>query len=141
MSLAILPDIGVIAREYLKDQAELVALFKTMSPNASGPRVYPDMPKNAVFPFIRLFRVGGNLAYQQPAWLDGGRFQLEAWAGTAEQAQLVAATAHAALMVMRGSFDEGFVTGVRETLGFQYLPDPKTGKARVLAEFAIYAHP
>jgi hypothetical protein len=129
--LRILGDVELLAVEWLKAQAAIVAEVDA--------RVYTALPHKPAFPAIRLFRVGGFLPIEQH--LDVPRLQVEAFALSRYDARIVAATAQAALHAMTGVHAEGVVTAVLDGTGLTWSPDPPTNRPRYLFDVLVYIHP
>lgn len=137
MPLAVLPDALLIALKHLRAEPELQALVDE--------RVYEIIPDGAVFPLVRVRRVGGVPVI--PYRLDRARLQIEAWVpsleegGTEYQATQVARVAHAAIHTAPGAHDDGVVTSVEDLVGFFPDDDPETGRLRTGFEVAMMTRP
>jgi hypothetical protein len=130
--LAVLADAELVVTTYLRNQPDVFALV--------GTQVSTELPASPVFPLLRVSRIGGTPAV--PRRLDAAHLQIEAWATTKATARNVAATAHAALWAAGNATNNGAViTGVDDTLGLSWLPDPVTGRPRYIFGVAVYIHP
>jgi hypothetical protein len=137
MPLQLLVDVEQLVIGYLAGQADVATLV-------SG-RVFPKRQEKQVYPAVIAFRLGGIPMY--PHWSDPARIHFDCWADLGasnpeRQAWQIAATVQSALQLLiattRGSV---FVTHVEDVLGFTRLPDPVTGRARVLFEQIVRVHP
>lgn len=99
--MVLLPDVEAIVSRFLRDSVDMAALVED--------RVYTRIPRNAGFPLIRLWRVGGAPVYSTPLFLDSALLQIDAFGGSVAQARTLAATAMAVLSDLPGR--DG-VTGV-----------------------------
>ena len=130
MALAVLADAELVVITYLKSVAEVAAIVGTKV----TADIQPELPR------LRVVRVGGTLAV--PRRLDGARLQFEAWASTKQAARHLAATAHAAMWEANNATNNGAViTGVEDSLGLGWLPDPVTSAPRYIWGQVVYIHP
>lgn len=136
MTLALLPDAEAFLSGWLRSQAELAELV--------GERIYTILPKEKVWPTVRLVRIGGApLATAESAlWGDAPSIQVDVWAARKADAWRVARTIQAAISErLRGTHGALKVSGV--TLGSaQYAPDPEFTPAqpRVILTLDLTIH-
>ena len=132
MPLAVMADAELVVVTYLKSHDDVTALV--------GNRVITELPAAPIFPLLRVIRIGG--LSPAPRRLDAAHLQVEAWAATQETARLVAATAQAALWEAGNATNNGAViTGVDNTLGLSWSPDPPSNRPRYLFSMYVYSHP
>lgn len=124
-------DVEALAINALLDDAGVIALVSD--------RVYGDLPANPRFPALLVTRIGGPTDFI--GHLDGALLQVEAWAKDRGTARDLAAAALAALLALRGTFDEGVVTGASPFTGIGYLPDPPSSTPRYLFRLQLFCHP
>lgn len=130
MPLAVMADAVLVVVTYLKNQADVVAIV--------GTKVTTKI--EAALPRLRVVRIGGILAV--PRRLDGAHIQFDAWAATEADARGLAATAHAAMWEASNVTNNGAViSGVEDTGGLQWLPDPTTNVPRYVFSQRVYIHP
>jgi hypothetical protein len=136
VSVRLLPDIEAITVGYLSTHAEITVLC--------GDRVYTEAPEGPTYPFITVFRVGGQ-PRPRPRWLDQAHLQIDAWGDdgdfSREDTRDLCETAVAALHELNGVTDLGVVTAVEDILGPRSLPDSETSFPRFEAEVLVTAHP
>jgi len=136
MSVQLLPDVEAIVVAYLAAHADVMALCDD--------RVYTEVPEGPTYPFITVFRVGGQ-PRPQPRWIDQAHLQIDAWgddeAYSREDTRDLCETAVAALHELNGVTDLGVITAVEDVLGPRSLPDPETSFPRFEAEVLVTAHP
>jgi hypothetical protein len=114
---------------------------------ATGLRVYSSIPaKSPSFPLVVTFRAGGRPAEKHS--IDAPRIQVEVWGETStSKSELLnyARDAWRELLELEGetvelSDDEAvFISSVDPEIGFQWLPDPPTGRPRYIASVRVYA--
>ena len=109
-------------------------------------RVYSSIPRDPVWPLITVKRIGGIPTVRQR--LDRVNIQLEVWGNSKSEARDLADAARVAIYLLEPKVcttGAGFpvnatITGVEETLGLAWLPDPVTDRDRYITSFYIYAH-
>ena len=142
----LLPDLELLARNYLAGDADVLALVGTDA-NAQ-PRVYTRTPADPpATPYVRLVRLPTPPVNRRPLWLDVAAIQLDCYGGTQRQANRLAETVRRALDDLPDAAQaEGVVTAV-EHGPTGYLPDPdlltSSGNARerYLVNVTVFAHP
>ncbi len=108
--------------------------------------VYSSIPRTPTFPLVTLSRIGGIPAERHR--LDFANLQIDVWGTSKTEARDIAAEARAALYGMEGQSyalndgwpDDAVVTGVADTLGLTWLPDPETARDRYLFGVGLYLH-
>lgn len=134
MTVALLPDIEALVSRFLREQAEIVALVTD--------RVYTVVPKDPVWPLLRLQRVAGGPVISRPLRLDAPTVQLDAYGGSKADAQELIETARSVIALrLEGVHDLGVVSGV--SFGsMSWLPDPSysPARARYVADITVYVH-
>lgn len=135
MTVVLLPEVEGLVRTFLEGRTEMVALV--------GSRVYTALPKDVVFPAVRVTQFDDIKITQRPLWVVRSSMQVEAWGGTKAQAFTAAATAQACLADgLEGVHVRGVVTGV--TFGaMRDLPDVAYSPAKPRWLFTAYvtSHP
>jgi hypothetical protein len=112
-------------------------------------RVYSSIPRTPVFPFILVKRIGGIPTVRER--LDRANIQLEVWgtSGTSKSTiRDLADSARVKLHAMEGKVMttgagypvNGTCTGVTDTLGLAWLPDPVTDADRYIFAVYVYLH-
>lgn len=128
MSLDVFPDAEAIVRTGLADAL------------ACG--VYSSVPKSPSYPLVTVQRVGGLPAERHR--LDSARIQIDVWGTSKSEAQDIAQQARTAVHQMEGSgFTDpvtGFITGVEDSLGLAFLPDPETARDRYTFGLTVHLH-
>lgn len=135
MSTAIreLPDVETLIVKHLQADQDLVTAGVKQ---IAG----PESPKQPKWPMVRIHRTGGSAPVA--FWLDGAFIQVDVW-GVKDTAQLrrITSKVWVSLQRMIGVHTLGVVTGVEETVGRVYLPDPGTDRPRYLFGIRVFAHP
>lgn len=134
MSTAIreLPDVETLIVKHLQADQDLERAGLKMV-------VGPEFPKTPRWPLVKIHRSGGPAEFAP--WLDGGRYQVDVYGReSTTELRTIAAKVYVSLQNMVGVHPEGVVNGVQETLGRTYLPDPQTGRPRIVWEVRVVAH-
>lgn len=131
--LQLLPDVESIVIQYLKQQEDVLELL------TDSARISSELKQKAEFPCLTAAQGPGIVRVER--FLVGHRIQVDAWGGTREEARLLARTAHAALLELRGTQDLGIVTGVETILAPRKFPDPVNNRPRYLFEVRVWATP
>lgn len=134
-SVVLLPNLEALVSDFLRDQAEIVALV--------GDRVYTALPSGVQFPAMRVTQFYSLPLMNRPLWLTGGQLQIEAWGGTKGQAFGAVTTAMGVMAArLTGVHAFGCVTGV-DFAGLRDQPDEnyEPAKPRWLCTATVYAHP
>lgn len=132
MTPLLLPDAELVIARALRADPDVAAM-------TSG-RVYTEIPRDPVWPMLRLFRIGGTA--DTSAYYERARLQIDAWGESKHQARLLAATARHALLLMPGRVGDGAIIGeVVDDHGLLWAPDPDTGRPRYLFGVRILLHP
>lgn len=133
--MKVLPDAEALVVNYLLSVSEVEAVVDD--------RIGTELPDEVFYPYLVVSRVPSLQAVRRH--LDAAEIQVDAWAETKAEANDLARTAHAALLDMSGTLDDGLgggvVTGVDETVGIGWLPDPSTDRPRYLFQMTVYMHP
>lgn len=107
-----------------------------------GSRVYSSIPDNPVWPLVLVRRIGGTPAVRQ--YLDTANVQIESWGDTKSNAQSIAQQARVAVLNLEGKTVttpvNAFVTGVDDSLGLFWMPDPETSRDRYIFGMLIWLH-
>jgi hypothetical protein len=115
VSIYLLPDCETIAVAYLKAHPDVIALIDPMS-------IASELPAKPQWPYLRAWLTGGNVPAERH--LIGSTLQVDAFGGSREEARVLGATAHAALIEMVGEQPSGgFVTGVATVLALGKVRD------------------
>lgn len=109
-------------------------------------RVYSSIPRDPVWPLITVKRIGG--LPRDRARLDGPSLQIEVWGNSKAEARDLADAARVKLHAMEpkvcttgaGYPVNATITGVADTLGLTWLPDPVTNRDRYLFGVTVFAH-
>jgi hypothetical protein len=132
-----MPDSELVCINYL--------LNKESVQNLVGDRVSSELPRNLIFPFLTISRIGGIPVEQ--IWLEQSQIQVSSWAETKREAFKLASTARAALLDMgdgyRDDTEGAYVTGVEDLSGLLWMPDDSQTKPipRYLFGISVYLHP
>lgn len=136
--LRLMPDAEELLSGFLRSQAEVTALV--------ADRIYTSLPKEKVWPLVRLTRIGGSptTAPADDALLsDAPVLQVEVWGGPKKIAWLTAETIRAVVAdrivgVHTPGVVEGFAFGTA-----RYLPDESfdPAKPRVLFDLTLHTRP
>jgi Protein of unknown function (DUF3168) len=122
MTLTLLPNAEALVSEFLRDQAEVVALVSD--------RVYTALPFGVEFPAVRVVQYDTEFGTHQPLWVAAPLLQIDCWGGTKAQAWTLAATCMAALSErIEGGHTHGVVSGVRFS-SWTDMPDTDYEPAR-----------
>lgn len=117
------PDVALLVSEHLRAGLD--------DEVAVSDRVQPDRPS------VMVARVGGP----RGQILDQARILLEVRHDIPEGAWAITALCRELVRRLPGAHDEGTVTGVTETGGPAYLPDPLTGTPRYTLAFVATVKP
>jgi len=136
MPTPVLPDVELVAVTYLRRTGSRVR-------DLVGDRVYTVIPTNAVFPLLRLVRIGGAPVSSATLHLDAAAMQLDAAGGSKADARRLLDTARAELADMNLATHTGAVVTAVTFGPSRYLPDKDftPAKPRYVADVTIYAHP
>jgi hypothetical protein len=125
-------------------ESALVAWLPT-DPAASAladDRIYTAIPRQPVWPLVRLTRIGGAVDSQH-AWIDRPNVQIEAWADTRAGAfDLCQALVDALIVRLPGTriADLTTVTHTRMAGGVVWSPDPADDRPRYLFDVEATCH-
>lgn len=125
------PDLEAVAR-YALAQANISEI---------GSRWYSSIPaKNPQWPLGTVIRIGGLPPVRQ--YLDMASLQIDVWGESKSQARDIAAQARTVLFSLEGTSVStpvsAFISGVDDSLGLTWQPDPVTGRDRYLFGVLIY---
>ena len=109
-------------------------------------RVYSSIPENPTFPLIIVKRIGGIPSDR--IRLDSASLQIEIWGNSKSEAFDLAASARKTVFGLEpkvcttgaGYPVNAIVTGVSDSLGLTWLPDPVTDKDRYIFGLLVFAH-
>lgn len=133
--MTLLVDVERLLSAFLRAQDELVDLIDT--------RVYTALPKDPVFPAVRITRIGGVPVTSLPLWLDSANVQVDVFGGAKATTQEIAETIRWLCSErMLGLHDEGVVTKVRAG-ALRWLPDDTytPAKNRFLIDMTVFTRP
>lgn len=97
------------------------------------------LPANPTYPLLVVKRIGGLPAEKHHT--DNPSLQIEAWGSDKAQVQDLAQAARAAIHDAEGSTIgelSAFITGVEDTLGLSWSPDPVSQRARFVFGVGLY---
>lgn len=142
MPLVTMPNIELVARDYLAGLAEVTDLVDEADIGSVLAKGRPS-PEH---PAIRIVRVGGTPRPGRGHWVDYPRVQLEAWAQLKNTAYDIAVTAMAAFVdAPNHPHDLAVVANVAVIVGPQDIPDPtfKPAMHRWIfdSRWAVHPHP
>ncbi len=124
-------DVEALVVNALLDDAGIAALVSD--------RVYTDLPAQPRWPLATVTRIGGPTDFL--GHIDSALVQVEGWAKDRGTALDITNAALTALLALRGSFDEGVVTGASPFTGVGYLPDPPSSTPRYVFRIQLFCHP
>lgn len=128
---------------------EALASYIVRSASISGlVGVYSSIPKNATdasFPMVTIQRIGGVPPVRRA--LDMANIQVDVWGTSKTTAFNIAEAARRALHGADGTVYttgggapvDAFVSGVEDSMGLAWLPDPSTGRDRYVFAVNMYA--
>lgn len=130
------PDAEAVASGRLRDE-DIPNLLK---------RVYSSVPKkDPTYPLAVVQRLGGVPAERHR--LDAARIQVDVWGALDTQKSTIRAVAEAARRALHelegGTVNEpvdAFVSGVADSTGLTWLPDPLTDRPRYTFSVVLYLH-
>lgn len=134
--LTTLPNLEAIVSAHLRATPELDASL--------GDRIYTVLPKDVVFPAIRVTLIGDEKVTTRPLWVVRGTLQVEVWGGSKAQAYTGASIAQAALVErLVDSVGTGWVVNGVRAGALRDEPDAAYAPARERFLFLvdITAHP
>lgn len=117
--LALLPDIEELTVRFLLDQGEVIDFFdrgvdverKTVDTPPTD-RVYSELPRDKVFPLVRVTRIGGVPSTRKPRYLDHPVIQIDVLGDGRRLTFDLAETCGAVIAArITGVYDQGIVTG------------------------------
>lgn len=138
---ALFPTVTVADR--LPDAERLVTTYLRNVPAISayvGSRVTTELPSAPVYPAVTVARVGGvpSLA----GYLDEATLDIACWGTTKVQAEELARTVEAAMLIIVGTYALGVVTDSRQMgIGLRWDVDEATDRPRYLMTWSLYVHP
>lgn len=93
----------------------------------AGIRSYSSIPNKPTYPLVKVARVGGTPITRMR--LDAAEIQLDVYADTKSAARALAARARQLIWAAEGttvsiSSGNAWVSGVEDSLGLSWLPDP-----------------
>lgn len=104
-------------------------------------RAYSSIPGNPTWPLAVIQRLGGVASVERH--LDQASIQVDIYGNNKSEARLEADRARLALHAAEGSSfatEHGFITGVEDSSGLTFLPDPETTRDRYTFTVLVYAH-
>lgn len=127
------------------------ALVSTIVRDGTGARVYSSIPKSPTYPLITVKRIGGIPSERHH--LDCARMQIDVWGGakgdapggpTKSDIRDLAITARIAVFGAEGQTltapMDAFISGVEDSFGLSWQPDPPTGRDRYIFGLEVYFH-
>lgn len=145
----------MVAADYLvMPDLEAISSWALRQANISGlgTRVYSSIPRTPTYPLVVVKRSGGIPAVAEA--LDAPRIQFEVWGGapgdsdpvpTKGTIEDIAQLARVTLLRMQGqSFTtpvRAYVTGVTDSMGISWSPDPTTNRDRYIFAMNVYGKP
>ena len=130
---ALFPDLKAVAIKVLLDAA------------VNDTRVYSSLPSDAgsagrPWPIVVVRRLGGLPVNDK--WLDRANLQIEVWGANQKDCFDVWNRSRKALFdSISTTVSSCVITNARVTLGPQDIPDPPTGRDRVIGGIALFGHP
>lgn len=132
-------DVERLLSAFLRSRDEITDLVEQ--------RVYTDLPRQAVFPLLRLTLIGGAPVFSRPLYLDESYVQLDCYGGPKVMARQIADVARELMVgpfIGAHSFDS--VSGVISDVRFgamHYAPDDvfDPPKPRYIVDTHVYSHP
>lgn len=127
-------DVERLMSEWLRAQAEIEALV--------GDRVYTAIPKDPVFPLIRLTLIDERTVFPRPRYLTSSLIQVDCYGGPKVVAREIAdAVCDRLSEDFVGSHAAGVVTAVEASM--RYLPDGtyEPAKPRYPVDVTVHSHP
>lgn len=124
---------------------KMVAITVLTNADINSDRVYSSLPSDAgtagrPWPIIVVRRLGGLPVNSR--WLDRGNLQIEVWASNqADTFDLWNQSRKALFDAVGTTVASCVITNARVTLGPQDIPDPPTGRDRVIGGIALFGHP
>jgi hypothetical protein len=123
---------------------KMVAIQVLLNANINSKKVYSSLPSGAggsvSWPIIVLRRLGG--LPMNSRWVDRGNLQIEVWAeNQADTFDLWNQTRKALFDSVGTTVNQCVITNARVILGPQDIPDPPTGRDRVIGGIALFGHP
>ena len=129
MTFSVMPDI------------EAVALKKLNDAGVCSGRCYPSIPASPTYPLAVVERIGGIPPVRQR--LDNGNVQVRVYGNSKAEARDAAELARRKLMDLENTTDAtnaAWVSGVADTLGLSWQPDPVSKRDCYVFGVAIFAH-
>lgn len=103
-------------------------------------KVGAELPKTPIYPCVVIKRIGGTPA--EVHHLDYASIQVEVWGNSKTDAAGLVYPLRTAIHELEGASIEGsikaFITGVVDTLGVTWTPDPVTDRARYMFGVGVY---
>ena len=131
-----LPDVEVLARRWAINDTEISALINT--------RCSTRLPKNPTFPYLTVFRVGGQPERLEEPVIDQALIQWDCYAGKGNNAPKYSEASELMRTLVDSAerFEGGSVGGLGVILGFQTnnvirQEEPSTGWARYTVDMLI----
>jgi hypothetical protein len=122
-----------------------VAIQVLLSANVNGTRIYSSLPDDVgtssrPWPVIVIRRLGGLPVNDR--WLDRANLQIEVWGTNQKECFDGFNASRKALFDSVGTtVNSCVITNARVILGPQDIPDPPTGRDRVVGGVALFGHP
>lgn len=136
MTVTLLPDIEALVSEFLRAQAEIVALV--------GARVYTALPNTPTWPLVKLVRITGAPVLSRPRVIDAPVVQFDAYGGSKKQAHDLIETVCAVIAerIEGVHVDYGVVCGVMfGPVSWQPDPSYTPARSRYIADATFTIHP
>lgn len=133
-------------REFPDFEAVASAALRNAAIDGIGEHVYSSVPAKAtekkLYPLLTVKRIGGVPPNRRA--LDSANIQVDAWGNTKSEAHDAAVKARLALMQLEGTAVtdpvDAYISGVSDSLGLNWSPDPETGRDRYVFAVYLYGH-
>jgi len=122
-----------------------VAIQVLLTAHVNDTRVYSSLPSDAgsgsrPWPIVVVRRLGGLPVNDR--WLDRGNLQIETWGNNQKECfDIFNASRNALFDSVSTTVSNCVITNARVILGPQDIPDPSTGRDRVVGGVALFGHP
>lgn len=120
---------------------EAMASKAMIAAGVCGGRVYSSIPNNPTFPLVILTRVGGLPSVERR--LDSASLQIDVYGNNKSEARAAADSARLALHSSEGTTwtaEGGFISGVEDSLGLSFQPDPEIKRDRYIFGVIVHSH-
>lgn len=120
-----------------------VAIQVLIGADVNADKVYSSLPaeagKSISWPIVVVRRLGG--LPQNERWIDRANLQIEVWGANQKDCFDIWNIVRKTLLDAVGTtVDNCVITNARVNLGPQDIPDPPTGRDRVIGGIALFGH-